>query len=175
MKNLTLPNTLTVLRIIAVPVFVISVLAENKWLPVFIFAFCILTDFFDGMLARVMKKRTQLGALLDPIADKFLLISSFIVFAALKKIPLWIPIVVITKDIIVFLGWWLRFHITGNSVVSPTFFGKATTVLEMVVIFSILINIFPRTINTIIYLMLFVIIISTLNYTFSGIKEIEKK
>jgi cardiolipin synthase len=175
MKNLTLPNKLTIARIIAVPIFVISAVAKNSGLAVSIYIFCVITDFLDGLIARKRGERTPLGAFLDPIADKFLLISAFITFAALKEIPIWIPIVVITKNIIIFLGWWLRLQITGNSVVSPTLFGKLSTVLEMTVIFFILTGISEKILFILTYLMLSSIIVSTFNYIFRGIKEIEKK
>ncbi|MFA5780213.1 MAG: CDP-alcohol phosphatidyltransferase family protein [Elusimicrobiota bacterium] len=175
MKSLTLPNKLTISRIIAVPIFVISVIAKNSGLAVSIYIFCVITDFLDGLIARKRGERTPLGAFLDPLADKFLLISAFITFAALKEIPVWIPIVVITKNIIIFLGWWLRLQLTGNSVVSPTLFGKATTVIEMTVILSVLTGIPGKILFILTYLMLFSIIVSTFNYIFQGIKEIEKK
>ncbi len=175
MKNLTLPNKLTIARIIAVPIFVISAIAKNSGLAISVFIFCVITDFLDGFIARKRGERTELGALLDPIADKFLLISAFITFAALKEIPVWIPIVVITKNIIIFLGWWLRLQLTGNSVVSPTLFGRATTVIEMTVILSVLTGVSEKILIILTYLMLFSIIISTFNYIFFGVKEIEKK
>ncbi|MFH0948449.1 MAG: CDP-alcohol phosphatidyltransferase family protein [Elusimicrobiota bacterium] len=175
MKNFTLPNKLTIARIIAVPIFVISTVAKNSGLAVSIYIFCVITDFLDGLIARKRGERTPIGAFLDPLADKFLLISAFITFAALKEIPIWIPVVVITKDIIIFLGWWLRFHFTENAIVSPTLFGKLSTVLEMTVIFFILTGISEKILIILTYLMLFSIIVSTFNYIFSGIKEIEKK
>ncbi|MDO8735184.1 MAG: CDP-alcohol phosphatidyltransferase family protein [Elusimicrobiota bacterium] len=174
MKNLTLPNKLTISRIIAVPIFVISTLAKNSGLAVSVFIFCVITDFLDGLIARKRGERTPLGAFLDPLADKFLLISAFITFAALKEIPVWIPIVVITKNIIIFLGWWLRLQLTGNSVVSPTLFGKLSTILEMTVILFILTGIPEKILFILTYLMLFSIIVSTFNYIFWGIKEMEK-
>jgi len=174
MKNLTLPNKLTISRIIAVPIFVISAIAKNNGLAVSVYIFCVITDFLDGLIARKRGERTPLGAFLDPLADKFLLISAFITFAALRKIPVWIPIVVITKNIIIFLGWWLRLQLAGNSVISPTLLGKATTVIEMTVILSDLTGIPEKILFILTYLMLFSIIVSTFNYIFSGIKEIEK-
>jgi len=174
-KNLTLPNKLTIARIIAVPIFVISTIAKNNELAISVFIFCIITDFLDGFIARKRGERTPLGAFLDPIADKFLLISAFITFAALKEIPVWIPVVVITKNIIIFVGWWLRFQLTGNNIVSPTLFGKMTTVIEMTVILSILTGISGKILFILTYLMLLSIIVSTFNYIFWGIKEIEMK
>ncbi|MEW6557641.1 MAG: CDP-alcohol phosphatidyltransferase family protein [Elusimicrobiota bacterium] len=174
MKNLTLPNKLTVARIIAVPIFVISIISKNTKLAVVIFVFCIVTDFLDGLIARKLGQRTPLGAFLDPFADKFLLMSAFITFAALKEIPVWIPIVVLTKDIIISLGWFLRYQLTGNSVIAPTLPGKISTILEMCVIFFILVNISDKILTASTYLMLICIIVSTFNYIFAGIKEIEK-
>ncbi|MFH1540750.1 MAG: CDP-diacylglycerol--glycerol-3-phosphate 3-phosphatidyltransferase [Elusimicrobiota bacterium] len=175
MKNLTLPNKLTIARIIAVPIFIVSVTAKNTKLAILIFIFCVITDFLDGLLARRCGEKTKLGAFLDPFADKFLLISAFITFATLKEIPMWIPIVVITKNIIIFFGWLLRFQLAGNSTISPTLLGKLSTVLEMIVIFFILLSISEKFLIILTYVMLFLIIISTFKYIFLGIKEIEKK
>ncbi|OGS45940.1 MAG: hypothetical protein A2539_05650 [Elusimicrobia bacterium RIFOXYD2_FULL_34_15] len=175
MKHLTLANNLTISRIILVPVYIISVIAGNEWLSISIFIFCILTDFLDGLFARIRGERTQLGSFLDPLADKLLLISSFIVLVVLKKIPVWVLIVVITKNIIVFTGWWLRYHIMRNAEISPTLFGKTSTVLEMTVVLLVLINTPENILNPIMYLMLLSIVISTFTYIIPGIKEIEKK
>ena len=175
MKHLTLANNLTISRIILVPVYIISVIAGNEWLSISIFIFCILTDFLDGLFARIRGERTQLGSFLDPLADKLLLISSFIVLVVLKKIPVWVLIVVITKNIIVFTGWWLRYHIMRNAEISPTLFGKTSTVLEMTVVLLVLINTPENILNPIMYLMLLSIVISTFTYILPGIKEIEKK
>lgn len=175
MKNLTLPNKLTIARIIAVPVFVLGILADNSWLAGTIFIFCFVSDFLDGFIARRRGQRTQLGAFLDPLADKFLLISAFVTFAAMDKIPVWIPIVVITKNFITSGGWLLRYIITKNTVVSPTLFGKASTVVEMAVILFIIFKMPDRFLFIFTYLMLILITVSTLNYIFTGVKEIEKR
>jgi cardiolipin synthase len=175
MKNLNLPNRLTIARIIAVPAFIICVSYSSYQTATAIFAFCVITDFLDGLIARMRGERTRLGAFLDPMADKFLLISSFITFAALKKIPVWLPVVVTTKDIIVFLGWWLRFHITGNSEIIPSFFGKIATALEMAVILMVLTGKFDAALEALTYVTLAAIILSTMDYMFSGIREMEKK
>ncbi|HAM38400.1 MAG TPA: hypothetical protein DCP53_03215 [Elusimicrobia bacterium] len=175
MKYFTLSNDLTIARIILVPVFILSLLANNKWLSISIFSFCILTDFLDGLFARMRGERTKLGSFLDPLADKLLLISSFIVLTILNKIPVWILVVVITKDFIVFLGWGLRYHIIRNSKVSPTIFGKISTVLEMSVVLLILLNTPKNILIPIMYLMLISIITSIFTYIIPGVREIEKK
>lgn len=174
-QNLTLPNILTSLRIVLVPVFLISVLEQKLTLAIIIFSFCTVSDFLDGHIARQRGQRTKLGAFLDPLADKFLLLSSFILLAALNYLPLWMPIVIITKDLIVFIGWWLRLHIIGKSEVAPTFLGKTTTFLEMAVILLVLIGIPENIFHIAKFIMLIAIIISSFDYIVSGITEIETK
>ena len=113
MRTLTVPNFLTVLRIIAVPIFIIF-FRKNLPVAAVIFFLAIITDVIDGVVARLSKSRSLLGAMLDPLADKLLIDTAFILFALNNYIPDWVAIVVISRDILLIIGWILMYIITSN-------------------------------------------------------------
>lgn len=86
-----------------------------------------LTDLLDGLLARIKHQKTKLGALLDPVADKALLVSSFITLTLLGWIPKWLTIIVVSRDAILIVGNLSIYIITGNLKISPSILGKLTT------------------------------------------------
>ncbi len=92
---LNLPNFLTLLRILTIPVFLEFLSYHFYWEALVVFAIGGLTDFLDGFVARWMKQQTALGAYLDPVADKLLVITSFIMLGSIGGIPMWLAIVVV--------------------------------------------------------------------------------
>ncbi|MGH7964744.1 MAG: CDP-alcohol phosphatidyltransferase family protein [Candidatus Binatia bacterium] len=132
---LTLPNVVTLLRIGAIPVFLI-LLTDNQYtaaLVVFLLAGA--TDSLDGALARLTNSHTALGAYIDPLADKLLLVSSFVILAFLGFIPRWLAILVISRDVIILLGFVVLFFVTGHSIaVRPSFIGKASTFFQLLTV-----------------------------------------
>ena len=102
---LTLPNFLTLLRIIAVPVFLILVNNHHFGAGLVLFMAAGITDTIDGVIARLMDSKSDLGASLDPLADKLLLVSSFVVLAWLGVIPAWLMILVLTRDVVILAGY----------------------------------------------------------------------
>ncbi len=106
-NSLNIPNFLTILRVIATPGFIVALAYEYTGLALGIFVGCGLTDGLDGFIARTFHQRTEIGAFLDPLADKLLLTSSFITLAVLElpyKIPFWLTVTVISRDIIISVG-----------------------------------------------------------------------
>jgi cardiolipin synthase len=131
---MNVPNALTILRILSVPVFVIFLLYDHLFIALLIFIGAGITDGLDGWIARVYHQRTTIGAYLDPVADKLMLISAFIVLAALGIIPRWLTVIVIARDVIILLGI-LVLHVTSHQVeIKPIFMGKASTVLQLAAI-----------------------------------------
>jgi cardiolipin synthase len=131
-----LPNWLTILRILLIPVFV-TLLVYHKWHPALI-VFCLasFTDMLDGYIARTHRQQTRLGAFLDPVADKLLLISAFVTLTYLKLVPFWITAVVVSRDLILTLGV-LVIHVSGGSVhPAPTWIGKTATGLQMATVLT---------------------------------------
>jgi cardiolipin synthase len=132
---LTLPNFLTLLRIGAIPLF-LTLLTDRRYTEALVvFALAGVTDSLDGAIARLTNSRTTLGSYIDPLADKLLLVSSFLILTFLGHIPHWLAILVITRDVIILLGFGVLFMITGRAlVVRPTFVGKASTFFQLLTV-----------------------------------------
>src|SRR6202163_1184064 len=128
---MTLANKITVLRIIAIPILIIALLEHQLGWARAIFILSILSDALDGTIARIRGERTPLGSFLDPMADKLLLLGTFIAYTYLGWIPVWIFITVISRDLIIILGWTVVYILTGNSKIEPRLLGKFTTALQM--------------------------------------------
>lgn len=131
---MNVPNLITVFRIICTPVLIILLLENSfsKALAVFILAG--LSDGLDGFLARYLKQKTTLGAYLDPIADKLLLSSIFITLATLKKIPSWLAVAVVSRDVIIVLGVAVLF-VSGSWLrMKPSIISKLTTVSQLMTV-----------------------------------------
>jgi len=139
-------NRLTVFRIILVPVFIISILYHRLSLAFGIFLLAALTDALDGYIARTFNQKTQLGTMMDPVADKMLLLSAYISFSLVKglpayiKMPVYVPIVVISRDVIILIGAAFIYLITGNLEVKPTALGKITTCFQIFTIIALLVQ-----------------------------------
>ena len=141
MGVLNIPNTLTILRIVIIPVFITSIVYKRYDYSLVLFVVAALTDLFDGLFARMTNQKTALGTFLDPLADKFLLVSSFIIFSIYGWIPKWLTITVLSRDIIIIIGWFLLYLTTGKSQVDPTMLGKTTIWAQSLLIAYILLDI----------------------------------
>jgi cardiolipin synthase len=131
-----LANWLTVLRILLIPVFVSLLVYRRPGPALVVFAAAALTDLLDGYVARHRGIQSRLGAFLDPMADKLLLISSFVTLTWLKALPFWIAAVVISRDIILVVGA-LAIHMAGGRIYPrPTWAGKAATLFQVVTVLT---------------------------------------
>jgi cardiolipin synthase (CMP-forming) len=131
-----LANWLTVLRILLIPVFVSLLVYRRPGLALVVFAAAALTDLLDGYVARHHGIQSRLGAFLDPMADKLLLISSFITLTWLKALPFWIAAVVISRDVILLVGA-LGIHMAGLRIYPrPTWTGKAATFFQILTVLA---------------------------------------
>jgi cardiolipin synthase (CMP-forming) len=128
---MNIPNSLTILRILLIPVYVGFMTYGKYGLALLALLLAGMTDAVDGALARRMNQRTQLGAILDPLADKLLLTSGFISLALLHLVPSWLVILVVSRDVILLLGTAVA-HVTNVPIdITPTFLGKGTTLLQL--------------------------------------------
>ena len=141
MRILNLPNTLTVARIVIIPVFITAVLYQKQRQALALFVIAALTDLLDGYIARVTNQKTALGQFLDPLADKFLLVSSFILFSVQGWIPLWLTITVISRDLIVVIGWFLLYLLTHSVTIEPVLLGKTAIALQLITLTLVLLSI----------------------------------
>lgn len=144
---MNIANKITILRVLLTPIFFGLVLyykpeQDNlRFIALTVFGIAVLTDAIDGFLARFLKQKTELGKIMDPIADKFLLITSFIaltVWSGGVKFPLWLPIVVVSRDIIIVIGVVVIFLTNGDIKIAPSLLGKLTTFFQMMAIISVL-------------------------------------
>lgn len=138
---LNIPNTLTFLRILIIPVFVTSIIYKRYDYSLVLFIIAAVTDTLDGLFARLRNQRTAIGTFLDPLADKFLLVTSFVIFSMYGWIPKWLTIIVISRDIAIVVGWFLLYLMLGFSKVEPSLLGKATIWVQSLLIAYILIDI----------------------------------
>lgn len=174
--GLTLPNALTVLRIILVPFFIGTLSYGYYGYSLAIFIAAGVTDLFDGLLARIKKQKTELGALLDPVADKALLISSFITLTLLGWMPRWLTIIVISRDIILIAGNLSIYILTGDLKISPSLLGKLTTNSQILLIALTLIMINlgwePLPHSIFLWLAGVLTVTSGLHYIYEGFKSV---
>lgn len=134
-KRITFPTILTLLRIILAPLIVVAMIKQYWGLAFGAFVVASLTDMFDGMLARWWNDKTVLGACLDPIADKVLLISCFSALAfihtPLFAIPHWFIVLILLKESVIVVGSVLLLLSGTGFVIHPTYLGKMTTVVQI--------------------------------------------
>jgi cardiolipin synthase len=129
-----LPNIITLMRIVLIPFFITFLLYRNYEYALYIFIFAGLSDALDGYLARKLRSFTEIGKLLDPIADKFLITASFLVFTYLGLIPIWFTVTVLSRDLFIIIGWILMFLIWDTRSVQPSGTGKAAIALQMLLV-----------------------------------------
>jgi cardiolipin synthase len=131
----TVPNQITFLRLGFLPLFLILIFYEQYAWALLVLVISAASDALDGLLARSLDQKSALGAYLDPIADKLLLSSSFIVLAMEKRIPWWLTILVISRDILLLVVAAVILIIQGYRPFPPSLLGKATTFFEIGVVF----------------------------------------
>ena len=132
---MNIPNFLSLLRIILVPVIVIFLIQGLYARALIVFVIAGLTDALDGALARFLNKQTELGSFLDPLADKILLSTSFISLAIFGLIPSWLAVIVISRDFIILLGLLILSMMSVTYEIKPVFVSKITTTLQIATVF----------------------------------------
>ncbi|MBF0517993.1 MAG: CDP-alcohol phosphatidyltransferase family protein, partial [Nitrospirae bacterium] len=145
MGVLNIPNTLTLLRIVAIPFFATTLIYGRYDIALVVFVLASITDALDGLIARVTRKQTKLGQFLDPLADKILLITSFILFSIYGWVPTWLTISIISRDLIVVVGWMLFYLIHQMIFIKPSILGKSAIAAQMLLLAYILLKINFRT------------------------------
>lgn len=147
---MSIPNYLTLFRILLTPIFFITLVSyapgkeELRLIALAIFVIAAITDALDGLLARYLKQRTALGQILDPLADKTLLLSAYIgllfVEALPYRPPLWITVTIIFRDLILLFGFFTLNFAAVKIEVQPNVWGKLTTVSQMFLLCFILLE-----------------------------------
>jgi cardiolipin synthase (CMP-forming) len=143
-RIVTVPNILTVFRMVLIPVFVSLLFYQRFLLALSIFIIAGLTDGLDGLLARRFDQSSQLGTILDPIADKLMLVTAFIVLSMRSvfpqpvpshlPIPFWVTVAVISRDVFIMVGAAAINIVTGFRGFRPSLLGKVNTTVQIVAI-----------------------------------------
>lgn len=136
---LTLANILTIIRLLIVPVFVLSIYYQQFTWALTLFFTAAVTDGLDGFIARTFNQKTQLGTILDPMADKLLLVTAFVVLSThgLTKtppIPFWVTVAAISRDIFIVIGAVAINISTGFSGFRPSIPGKINTIIQFIAV-----------------------------------------
>jgi cardiolipin synthase len=136
----TTPNLLTLLRICMAPFLVAAILERRYALSLGLFVAAGLTDALDGLLARLLKQRTMLGQYLDPVADKLLLSTLFVVLMVQGLIPMRVTVLVFGRDVGILVVAALLYAATGRREFSPSIFGKANTLAQILAVSAVLLH-----------------------------------
>ena len=133
---MTIPNILTLSRILLTPVLVWLLLDRKMNQALVVFLIAGVTDGLDGLIARVFHQKSQLGAYLDPLADKLLLVSSFVLLGWLRLVPDWLAIIAVSRDAVILLGLvTLIFH-KIEVTIKPVMLSKLTTLLQLLAVLA---------------------------------------
>ena len=177
---MNLPNLLTLMRVLLIPLFVILIINRVFGWALVTFAVAGITDAVDGLIARVTGQRTELGAYLDPIADKLLLSSAFVTLAIIELIPSWLTVIVVTRDIIILIGFLMFFLTNHLPKMGPSLVSKITTFFQISTILLFLISeyhLIPKGLyhQIAIYGVVVFTIISGIHYIFIGTHILNEK
>ena len=132
---MNLPNFLSLIRILLIPLLVILLIYEYYDLSLIILVLSAISDALDGFIARFFHQKTTLGAYLDPIADKLLLVTSYITLSILNIIPDWLTIIVISRDVIISLGVLILLINAYPLEIKPSGISKLTTLFQLLTLF----------------------------------------
>ncbi len=172
---MNVPNLLSLFRILITFFFILAVCRNRLDYALYLFILQGLTDLLDGFIARVMGKKTELGAYLDPIADKIMLVAAFVILSIKDIIPMWLPVLIISKDIGIAIGFFILYRLVGSTNPLPSIFGKLTTTCQILTILFVLIaEIFSWSsgrvyYNIFFFVTAFITVLSGLHYIYYGI------
>ena len=177
MFPLNLPNALTMLRILAVPVVVVALLVEmpnGDVIAAAVFAAAALTDGLDGYIARSRNSITTFGKLMDPLADKLLIIGALVSLVSLGRLEAWVAMVIIAREVAVTI---LRTIAAERGlVIAASWLGKAKTVLQIAAVIALIAtNPSPAWVDVLVYAAVAVTIISGADYFFGLRRRIEQQ
>jgi cardiolipin synthase len=179
---LNLPNFLTLIRIVAIPFFLVLLASQLYFDALLVFIFGGVTDALDGFIARRMNQKTSLGAVLDPVADKLLLMSSFIMLGMMGGIPLWLVVLVVSRDTVILFGYVaISFLLDERLEVQPTIAGKLSTVFQLFTVGVVLLMLARSQLleswldDALVYLTAATTVISGVQYLYLGLLRLQNR
>lgn len=172
--KLTIPNVITLIRILLTPIFIIFLIQGHYRRALVVFLLAGVSDLADGLIARVWQQKSRLGSYLDPLADKILMAASFVTLSIYWQIPPWLTVVVLSRDVVLGLGV-LTFRLADIPlIVRPSLAGKWTTTLQVTTVGLVLLNkiwpISPLVLLAFFWFTGFLTAISGIQYLYGGIQ-----
>ena len=135
-----IPNFLTLSRIVSAPILVVLLENRNYKLALILFVVAGITDGLDGWIAKRFNFTSQLGATLDPLADKIIIVSAYIMLVLLGKLPFWLVTLVIFRDLLIVGGVLILTILDGDVPMKPTKTSKINTALQIILVIAVLIE-----------------------------------
>ncbi len=181
---LTLPNLLSVFRILLVPVFLWSLLSRKAFEALLIFFLAGLTDVLDGFTARIWHQRSKLGTILDPAGDKLLMVTSYVVLsmssvASPNFIPIWLTLVVFARDLLIVTGAFIAYLSWRQTTFAPSLLGKISTICQVGTVFLVLLlnfyQVSPWYMGAVYYLTLLATLASGVHYFIYGLQTLHER
>ncbi|MCU0594790.1 MAG: CDP-alcohol phosphatidyltransferase family protein [Desulfobacterota bacterium] len=171
---MTIPNLITAFRIILAPVFVIYLINDRLTSALIVFLVCMISDGIDGMVARLFNQKSRLGAYLDPLADKTLLVTAFVLLGVRGYLPSWLTVTAIARDVMILLGV-LVFHLNRLEIkIRPSAVSKINTCFQFITLTMVLLKgcvLLPAAIyDALYYITAALTIISGLHYMQYGLR-----
>lgn len=170
---MNLPNILTALRLATIPPFLFTYLflpSFGERIAFIIFLFCGATDVLDGFIARKYNLVTKIGTVLDPLADKMLLITVLTVFTIKDKIDFWILLTMVFKELLLILGAYLLYNCKG-AVIPSNIFGKISTIMFYAASISIMLDVSAGYLLIIVFVLLNIISLFVYFFRFISVKK----
>ncbi len=137
-RILNIPNVLTLARIILTPFIVFAILEEQPVMALLLMGVAGLTDMLDGAIARYFNQRSTVGAYMDPLADKLMLISTIVTLYMIDQLPLFLFLAVVFRDIIIMVGAIAYEMVTHQLEMQPSMTSKITTALQITLVLTVL-------------------------------------
>jgi len=186
MTKISLPNQVTLARLLMTPFFIILVmqvprLPYCRTLAFLMFCAMVVGDVVDGYLARRMGLESRLGAFLDPVADKAMMVSAYVLLATRAYfgsplLPDWLAVLVVSRDFFIVLGFVILYMMTGEIFIEPTRVGKATAAFQMATVIAAFLNagLSSRVLNGLIWATAALTVTSGIDYFFLGLRKLDE-
>lgn len=172
---MNLPNLLSLFRLFLTAFFIVSIVYDRYRLALFFFILQSVSDLLDGFLARTMGQKTPLGAYLDPMADKVMLASSYLVLLYKGLVPFWLVSIVLVRDVVITLGFWFLLRVSPERQPQPSLISKTTTVFQMLTVVYILWSVTRPYDIFFFYSTAVLCVVSGLQYVFVGYNVLLRK
>lgn len=173
--RLTIPNLITLFRIILTPLFIIFLIQGNYRKALVVFVLAGVSDMADGLIARAWQQKSRLGSYLDPLADKLLMAASFVTLSIYHQIPSWLTVLVLSRDVVLAVGVVIFRLADIPLVIRPSLAGKWTTTFQLITVGFVLLNkiwAFPSLVLPVLFWVTGALtVISGMQYFYRGIKQ----